>query len=348
LFIDCHFVERAGMLELTKESATPDENEATQKIIALLKRRLEREYPAPQRTLRDAHPKQHGLARAHFVVEPGLSAEARVGIFKEVRSFQAWIRFSNLSDPPGADINPDSRGVAIKLMEVAGEKLLPEEKHATTQDFVLMSTDFFVTKDIAEFARLIEALEGGSLRLTAQLLTHPRLLWLFRKARRPCASLFDISYGSASPYLLGARAVKYAVRPEAPTGDAIPESASDNNLREAMVRQLSHREVRLSFLIQFQTDAVMMPIEDPRVVWSEKVSPFIKVATIVIPVQEFDTPAQQEYGDNLSFNPWHSLPEHRPLGSINRGRRIIYETMSKYRHERNGAPRTEPGGWVSF
>ena len=70
-----------------------------------------------------------------------------------------------------------------------------------------------------------------------------------------------------------------------------------------------------------------------RVVWSESLSPHVKVATIVIPVQEFDTPALQEYGDNLSFNPWHSLPEHRPLGSINRGRRVFYETMSKFRHE---------------
>jgi hypothetical protein len=180
------------------------------------------------------------------------------------------------------------------------------------------------------------------------LLTHPRLLWLFLKARRRCASPFDIPYGSTSPYLLGARAVKYAVRPEAPTGAAIPENPSDNFLREAMVRQLSHSEVRLSFLIQFQTDAVKMPIEDPRVAWSEDLSPFVKVATIVIPVQEFDTPAQQEYGDNLSFNPWHSLPEHRPLGGINLGRKIIYETMSKFRHERNRAPRAEPSGWVSF
>ncbi len=336
------------MPELAQESMTPDEHESAQRIIMLLRRRLEREYPAPRRTLRDAHPKQHGLVRAHFVVEPGLAAEARVGIFKEVRSFPAWIRFSNMSDPPGADIDPDSRGFAIKLMEVEGEKLLEEEKHATTQDFVLMSTDFFVTKDIAEFARLVEALEGGSRRLVVHLLTHPRLLWLFQKARQQCANLFDIQYGSASPYLLGARAVKYAVRPEAPTNATIPRNASDNFLREAMVQTLSHREVRLSFLIQFQTDAVKMPIEDPRVVWSESLSPFIKVATIVIPVQVFDSPAQHEYGDNLSFNPWHSLPEHRPLGSINRGRRIIYETMSKFRHERNGALAIEPSVWVSF
>ena len=41
--------------------------------------------------------------------------------------------------------------------------------------------------------------------------------------------------------------------------------------------------------------------------------------------------------DNLSFNPWHSLPEHRPIGGINRLRKAVYETVSAYRHERNGA-----------
>ncbi|MEX0612760.1 MAG: hypothetical protein WD738_15425 [Pirellulales bacterium] len=85
-----------------------------------------------------------------------------------------------------------------------------------------------------------------------------------------------------------------------------------------------------------------MPIEDPRVLWSAKLSPFVKVATVRIPPQKFHTPAQHEYGDNLSFNPWHCLPEHRPLGGINRARKIIYETMSKYRHARNSAPHDEP------
>jgi hypothetical protein len=336
------------MLELGHESIAPEEHEAAQKIIALLKRRLEREYPAPHRTLRDAHPKQHGLVRAQFVVEPGLPPEAQIGVFQEVRSFPAWIRFSNMSDPPGVDINRDSRGIAIKLMEVAGEKLLEKERQATTQDFVLMSTDYFVTKDIMEFARLVEALEGGSFRLVVHFMTHPQLFRLFLKARQRFASLFDVQYGSASPYLLGTRAVKYAVRPETPTGAVIPTNASDNFLREEMVQRLSDRQVRLNFLIQFQTDTDRMPIEDPRIVWSEKLSPFIKVATIVIPAQVFDTPAQHEYGDNLSFNPWHGLPEHRPLGSINRGRRVIYETMSRFRHERNAAPLSEPTGWITF
>jgi hypothetical protein len=47
-------------------------------------------------------------------------------------------------------------------------------------------------------------------------------------------------------------------------------------------------------------------------------------------------------GEQLSSTPWHALPEHRPLGSINRARRVVYDAVSKYRHEQNNEPRREP------
>ena len=49
------------------------------------------------------------------------------------------------------------------------------------------------------------------------------------------------------------------------------------------------------------------------------------------------------YGDDvLGFNPFHCLPAHRPLGNIMRVRRLVYESPSRYRHETNAQPRTEP------
>jgi hypothetical protein len=84
-----------------------------------------------------------------------------------------------------------------------------------------------------------------------------------------------------------------------------------------------------------------MPVEDPTVEWT---GPWQKVATIQIPAQNFDTPDQQAFGENLSFTPWHSLPAHRPLGGINRARKEIYRAISKQRHDLNGAPRREPTG----
>jgi len=68
----------------------------------------------------------------------------------------------------------------------------------------------------------------------------------------------------------------------------------------------------------------------------------------MIPQQEFDSPAQREFCDNLSMTPWHALPEHRPLGGVNRVRRTVYTTISKLRHEANNAPRREPTGDETF
>jgi hypothetical protein len=332
-------------LGLAQECVPSGEHEATQRIIALLKQRLEREYPRPQRMLRDAHPKQHGLVRAEFIVTPNLPEDLRVGLFARPMTYPAWVRFSNMSDPPRPDIDPDSRGMAIKVMGVEGEKMLDTEKCAQTQDFVLMSTDFFVTRGVAEFADLVEALEGGWTSLMLHFTLHPRLLLLFMRARSRCASVLEIPYGSTTPYLFGTRAVKYSVRPTAPPSSTFPRAPSPDYLREQMATRLRHHEMCFDFLVQYQTDARTMPIEDPRVVWSEAASPPKKIATLRIPPQDFDTPARHEYGDNLAFTPWHCLPQHRPLGGINRGRRAIYETMSRFRQERNSVKREEPSGW---
>ena len=92
----------------------------------------------------------------------------------------------------------------------------------------------------------------------------------------------------------------------------------------------------------FNPILILCPIEDPMVSWNEDVSPFRKVATIVIPPQSFDTAAQLEFGESLSYSPWHSLTEHSPLGGINRSRKRVYEVISEFRHERNGIPQVEP------
>ena len=76
--------------------------------------------------------------------------------------------------------------------------------------------------------------------------------------------------------------------------------------------------------------------------WDPVEAPFIPIATIHIPRQTFDTPAQHAFCEDLSFTPWHSLPAHRPLGVTNRIRRVVYERISRLRHELNDRPRVEP------
>lgn len=331
-------------MELAQENPPEGEAEAIQKLMTLLKDKMKRENPQPKPMQRDAHPKIHGLVKAEFIIEPNLPADARVGLFKEARSYPAWIRFSNQQAPAMADFNKDIRGMAIKLMGVEGEKLLEEEKYEQTQDFIVISTNVFVTKDVSEFEQLIAALVSNKLRFFFFLLTHFRVLKNLLISNKRFGCPLETRYWSTTPYLFGSKAVKYSAKPIDPTITPIPKNPDDNYLREAMVKYLDKQEAIFDFMIQFQKDAKKMPIEDPGVRWNEIDSPFIKVATIKIPAQQFNSPEQIEFGNNLSFTPWHSLPEHRPLGGINRARKIIYSTLSKFRHTQNNTPQEEPTG----
>jgi hypothetical protein len=50
----------------------------------------------------------------------------------------------------------------------------------------------------------------------------------------------------------------------------------------------------------------------------------------------------------LRYNPWHSLPEHRPLGSSNRARRTMYLELAKLRQRMNRVEHFEPTGGETF
>jgi hypothetical protein len=95
-------------------------------------------------------------------------------------------------------------------------------------------------------------------------------------------------------------------------------------------------------MVQPQLMGKHMPVEDATVEWSEKDSPFIPLARIEIKSQKFDTPEQQEFCENLSYNPWHARPEHRPLGVMNRIRRAVYQEVGRYRRCQNGVAFSEP------
>lgn len=88
--------------------------------------------------------------------------------------------------------------------------------------------------------------------------------------------------------------------------------------------------------------ASSMSVEDSMTEWMETQAPFYTVATLRIPQQTFDTTDQNQFCENLSFSPWHTLPDHKPLGVMNRLRKVIYDRISRVRHEMNAAPRQEP------
>ncbi|HTH44138.1 MAG TPA: catalase family protein [Oxalicibacterium sp.] len=329
---------------LAQEIVPPEENECTQDLAARLKAKIIRDNPIGIMR-RDAHPKMHGVVKAEFIVEPNLPASLRVGIFSQPHTYQAWIRYSNQEAAIQDDAARDIRGMAIKLMGVPGDKLLEAQRDEQTQDFILISTNVFVTKNVAEFDWLIRAMTGSLWQKIVFFATHWRVIWNLFISMKIFANPLRMRYWSTTPYLFGDTAVKYSAIPHVTDRGPIPADAGPDFLRRAMVQQLSGGEAWFDFTVQLQTDAASMPIEDPGKAWKETQSPFRKVATIRILQQQFDSEAQRSFGENLSFTPWHSLPAHRPLGGINRARRIVYDVISTFRHEYNRVARREPTGW---
>ncbi|WAJ39792.1 catalase family protein [Pseudomonas sp. GOM7] len=337
-----------------EEQIPPDEAALTRLIIEDAVRVVE-QHRDNTRVLRDAHAKAHGCVKGEVQVLDDLDADLRQGVFSEPgKTWQAWVRLSNGNAYPQFDRARDARGMAIKLLDVPGEKLMHSPAHASEQDFVMFNHPVFFVRDVAEYRSNFAAQADGKKVLAFFPSWDPRTwevrhLFIALKTLAPAPeSPVATTYNSIAPYKLGPANIKYRVVP-APQNCPpynLPEQnqALPNFLRNALYQQLSLDRMPACFELQVQKQNAQyyMPIEDPSVKWSEKISPFQSVARITLPPQDFDSREQNLFCDNLSFNPWHSLAEHRPIGGINRLRKAVYEAVSAYRHERNDAPQGQP------
>jgi hypothetical protein len=225
---------------------------------------------------------------------------------------------------------------------VNGFKLLDGQESSCTHDFILTTREGFLVKDAAEFSQLIHAMVRGPAALAGFMLTHPRAALALLRARRRHTDLLAARYFSGVPYLLGTSAVKYSLLPTSPAPNVTPDQGHHDFLREALKARLAQGSARFDFGLELHRQPSAREIEDSRTPWRKAQTSFHKVATLEILQQDFDTPERQELGENLSFNPWRCLPQHRPLGGINRARRQVYPALSAARHGRNAAPAVEP------
>lgn len=330
------------------EKLQPNEDVLAQNIAQVIEKSIREQYTAGN-ALRDAHPKAHGCVRAEFHVSKNIPAQFAKGVFIPDQSYQAWIRFSNASnDASSADIDKDARGIAIKLLGVSGTKILESEKQATTQDFIMINHPVFFANDAKRYLSFINDVNSHNIIRKLHIpfaLGFKGTMNALGARNSQIANPLYARYWSMVPYQLGLgndrQAVKYSVRACSATANNLPKNPSHDFLREALKNTLQQTDACMEFLIQPRTSSKML-VEDSMTEWDEKAAPFYQVATIHIPKQNFDMPEQNKFCENLSFTPWHALPAHKPLGAVNRMRKVIYENISRVRHDMNSAPRQEP------
>ncbi|MGD9250032.1 MAG: catalase family protein [Desulfobacterales bacterium] len=340
-------------MQLAEERVDPDEKQSLDAIIDLMADQM-RGHFKPGAYERGGNTKTHGVLRATVTIRDDLPEHCRQGVFATPRSYPAYVRFSG----PGPDVPADIRDVgfvsmAVKLMDVPGEKLMDEEKF--TQDFITICTPTFVTPNTRENAKLqYWSLVDMPLYYFLNP-KDPHLLDFFMQSlwNETQYNPLGHRFWSCTPYLLGeGQAMLYSFAPKTKVDTRIPGipfgRVPFNYLRENMIKTLNRKDVEFDLLIQIQTDPFRMPIENAAVLWPEKLSPFIPAATVHIPKQQFDSEAQFAFAQRLKMNPWHCLPEHRPLGNQNRARLRMYYELSQFRQEMNATTHIEPTGQEVF
>ncbi|MFD2167802.1 catalase family protein [Thalassotalea euphylliae] len=320
--------------------------------VTMATRSHQKTAPSPYR--RDVHAKAHGCLKATFTVPELADPKLRYGVFKEPREYQAWIRYSSGDTMPQPDSVRDARGMAIKLMNIDQPTLLTDPQDAGSQDFVMINNDVFFIPTVKEYKTFMQTqAQGDKFGYFFDNFNWNIFKWHFRQLylgagtlKAAPDSLLTEQYFSLSAYRLGPEQfMKYSAK-ACDTNTAVEvDDDNPNFLRQELVKNVGNNEACFDFMVQLQDPTKNMPVEDTTVRWSESDSPFINVARITIPQQEFSTEVQNSFCENLSFTPWHGTQDIEPVGGINRLRKAVYDGVSRFRHGKNKVEKQEPKGW---
>jgi hypothetical protein len=312
--------------------------------------------------LRAVHAKSHGLLRGELKVQDHLPEALRQGLFRSAGSYAAIIRFSTNPGDILADSVSAPRGMAVKVVGVQGMEMVPSHREGVTQDFVFVNDKAFGSPDAAGFLKQLKLLEknaddseafkklvsAAARGINAALGVIGQESGTLKQLGHPETHILGETFASVAAIRYGDYIAKVCFTPASENLKALKDKSVDVNghysaLRDAIVEFFKTETAQWDVGIQLCTDLKTMPVEDASVQWPEDESPYRTVARLTVGPQDAYSPQRRVYVDELlSFDPWHALAAHRPLGNVMRARRKSYEASSRFRHEMNGRPLVEP------
>lgn len=345
------------------EQVQPDEAETIAEINATFDQILETTAEDYGHAVRSVHAKSHGVLAGELVVDANLPPELAQGLFATPGRHQALIRLSTNA----GDILPDAislpRGLAIKVLDVTGERLPDSE--GTAQDFVLVNGKTFDAKTADKFlsnlkllAKTTDRIEGTK-KVVSATMRGVRAAFEAVGAEAPSKVMnlggapnsepLGESYFSVTPFRYGEHIAKFGLFPVAPemtalTGETIDVAGRENAIREDVRTEMRGIDAEWEFRVQLCRDLERQPVEDPTVEWDEAEAPFQRVGVLRAAAQDSWDPARvQRIDEETRFGVWTGIAAHRPLGNINRARNEPYRHSADFRARVNACPYHEPG-----
>ena len=310
--------------------------------------------------VRSVHAKAHGILEGTLTIDADLPPELAQGMFAAPGEHKVYLRISTNAGDILDDAISLPRGMAMKVLDVAGERLPDAE--GTTQDFVMVNGPVFQaptadkflgnlkllakTTDKAEGAKigLSKVMQGVAGALAGVGIESPKLMSL---GGAPQVDPLGQTYYSVTPFRYGDYVAKFSLKPLgqiARLEDVIVDvSGRENGLRETLQQEMSQFDGEWELRVQLARDVEKQPVEDPTVEWKEDDAPFQRVGIVRAAAQDsWDKDRVTKVNEEMRFSIWTGLAAHRPLGNINRARNETYKNSSGFRERFNGCPIHEP------
>ena len=138
------------------EEVKPDEAETIEGLNRTFDTILTRVAEDSGHAVRSVHAKSHGILEGKLTVDAGLPPELSQGLFAKSGEHRIYMRMSTIA----GDILPDAvslpRGLALKVLDVEGERLPDAE--GTTQNFIMVNGKVFQAPTAEKFLSSLKLL----------------------------------------------------------------------------------------------------------------------------------------------------------------------------------------------
>lgn len=265
--------------------------------------------------------KFHGAANGALVI-----TQNGPGIFNDV-TYPVWVRFSSDTQPTSPDLR-STIGIAIKMF-------LPDH---TTADLIMQNHDVFFVKNAQEMCEFTYA---GVVNhdYASYLETHPAVQDILNAMAKIEDSVLTATYWGILPFKFGNDAyVKYKLVPRDPRPADVANYTRDY-LSVDLRNRLMEDEYCIDFCVQRQLPEELL--DDATQSWK---GPWEGLGSLYLYRQDICAPGQPEYGQQLSFDIWRTLPDNQPAdeSSIAQARKLAYPASRINRRTANGQPDCEP------
>ena len=276
-------------------------------------------------TARVLHGKEHACRAVAFLPHKSRPAWTRQGFFAVDAPSTGVVRLSSAGGAGTDDRDKGFHGVALKFTSQPGPRLEHDATTPQAQDFLFTNKPRGTAPDIDTFVDLLEA--GAEGKMAGFALRHPKTIALLAAARGVPTSLATESYWSGAAFLMGVDAVRFKL---APCEAEPPPSHHDDDadfLGAEFAARVESADVCYVLYAQRFVDDNTTPIEHGTALWDESEAPLTPLGRVVV-VGGPDAAPDPPSCEGLSFSPWHAHPAHRPLGQLNRARRVLYRTSA--------------------